>query len=352
MELAQKVSIKVNYCRPDQKAIDYKHPLRNWNTMEISRSQAILYNSKNYATGPVGEVDKGAQKVLAKVIYNDDNIYLVGDEQTAASHSWRVLNSYCEMQSATQQSINPGDIFKLGRVRFKVRKISWKPQTLKEEPQFVEHSENPDTQCRVCLNEERSAEDPLLSVCNCRGTLQYIHLSCLQHIIDSRSFVDTYRNSISLNWHDLNCRVCRGKFVINLKTPWLSRDLIRLPNPSKPYVILEKLHRNGSKMITFHLLFLRKIMSIGSDPGADLPLQEQSTVCPIHAYLKVYNDELILMGGNTRFATAVQLIRPILLESRHPILLECGRHILQIMLMSRTEKTCCFSFFRSRSSMH
>ena len=34
-------------------------------------------------------------------------------------------------------------------------------------------------QCRICLASECSQEDPLISPCQCSGTMKYIHLGCL-----------------------------------------------------------------------------------------------------------------------------------------------------------------------------
>lgn len=33
--------------------------------------------------------------------------------------------------------------------------------------------------CRICLSEENNIENPLFSPCKCKGTMKYIHLTCL-----------------------------------------------------------------------------------------------------------------------------------------------------------------------------
>jgi E3 ubiquitin-protein ligase DOA10 len=33
--------------------------------------------------------------------------------------------------------------------------------------------------CRICLSENWTKENPLISPCNCNGTMKYIHLKCL-----------------------------------------------------------------------------------------------------------------------------------------------------------------------------
>jgi len=34
--------------------------------------------------------------------------------------------------------------------------------------------------CRICLESECIKENPLIVPCNCKGTMQYVHLNCLK----------------------------------------------------------------------------------------------------------------------------------------------------------------------------
>lgn len=324
--------------------------LKSWTQLKTTNSQGVYRSKSTFTLGPVGHSESSESKQLVKVVYEDDNCFIVGEDPSEhAIHSWKVLNSYSSMHAATKESLLVGDIFKLGRVRFQVMKVSWKDPIKPVEVPMTEYTEEPDDQCRVCMVQERSNEDPLLCVCNCRGTLKFIHLNCLQHIINSRSYTDNFRNCTTFNWHDLNCRVCRGRFVIDVRTPWLSKSLLCIPESGENHVVLQQLHRNGSKMITYHLLYLRKTLIFGSSPESDLALSDQRTVCPSHASLKKEGGDLFLEGSNTRFVTAVLVNRPILLENRLPILLEAGMNILHFSIEPRTNGACCFSFWRRKS---
>ena len=36
-------------------------------------------------------------------------------------------------------------------------------------------------ECRICFMTENTQNNPLISPCDCRGTLKYVHQNCLQH---------------------------------------------------------------------------------------------------------------------------------------------------------------------------
>ena len=66
--------------------------------------------------------------------------------------------------------------------------------------------------CRICLGEENSPSDPLISPCKCAGTMSHIHLECLREWLNSKrtrkdgAFVKTYC------WKALECELCQQRF--------------------------------------------------------------------------------------------------------------------------------------------
>lgn len=43
-----------------------------------------------------------------------------------------------------------------------------------------------DMQCRICLLEGNQENDPLISPCDCKGSIKFVHLECLRHWINGR----------------------------------------------------------------------------------------------------------------------------------------------------------------------
>eukprot|EP00434_Breviolum_minutum_P015873 symbB.v1.2.013987.t1/scaffold1006.1/size144824/8 len=40
--------------------------------------------------------------------------------------------------------------------------------------------------CRICLLEGPGEDDPLIAPCQCKGSIEYVHLGCLRHWIRGR----------------------------------------------------------------------------------------------------------------------------------------------------------------------
>lgn len=40
--------------------------------------------------------------------------------------------------------------------------------------------------CRICLDEADSEENPFITPCKCDGSMKFIHLTCLQEWLDSK----------------------------------------------------------------------------------------------------------------------------------------------------------------------
>ena len=64
--------------------------------------------------------------------------------------------------------------------------------------------------CRFCFDESATNENPLLSPCDCRGSIQFIHRECLRHW---RSVSDNPQ----LKTH---CQLCGSLFVVLRKWPY------------------------------------------------------------------------------------------------------------------------------------
>lgn len=57
--------------------------------------------------------------------------------------------------------------------------------------------------CRICLAQRDSKSNPLLSPCDCRGSVRYIHLHCLNHW----RYIDMGKNGE-------RCELCNAEYTI------------------------------------------------------------------------------------------------------------------------------------------
>jgi len=66
--------------------------------------------------------------------------------------------------------------------------------------------------CRICLGEESTDQDPLISICKCAGTMRFIHLECLREWLNQKRsskegpYVTTYC------WKVVECELCKVRF--------------------------------------------------------------------------------------------------------------------------------------------
>lgn len=129
--------------------------------------------------------------------------------------------------------IQQGDIIKIGRIKFKLRKytINNKPKprlepnrstnlkgSVMEKDNLVKHNQlihknykkemfveaNEEIPpCRFCLSNEMDDDsNPLINPCQCKGTMGLLHIECMKHWLDTKKTVKDYndRTCIIYTW--------------------------------------------------------------------------------------------------------------------------------------------------------
>jgi RING-variant domain len=133
--------------------------------------------------------------------------------------------------------ISEGDCIKLGRIRFKIKELKLesgdsekgesKPkenvvknyiqengtnfEILKEKMvhyDINDSQKSSGTVCRICLSDEES-EAPLVSPCKCSGSMQYIHIHCMQKWLASKLKSKSTSFSVSFSLKNFECELCK-----------------------------------------------------------------------------------------------------------------------------------------------
>ena len=68
-----------------------------------------------------------------------------------------------------------------------------------------DESVNSDAECRICL--ENNSEEELITVCNCKGSVKYVHKSCIENWINS--FPSNHVNH-------LKCQLCKTNYNLDV----------------------------------------------------------------------------------------------------------------------------------------
>lgn len=137
--------------------------------------------------------------------------------------------------------LSEGDFVKLGRVRFKIKELRLSNeeemgsnrnmlnssavgnfieqnvagQAPKKEGFLRKNSQNSENStglvCRICLCEDEE-DNPLISPCKCSGSMQYIHIECLQKWLANRLNAKTTNYSVSFSLKNFECELCKAIF--------------------------------------------------------------------------------------------------------------------------------------------
>jgi hypothetical protein len=62
--------------------------------------------------------------------------------------------------------------------------------------------------CRLCYQEESTVSDPLLCPCKCKGSMKYIHFSCLKKSIMQKIQIRNEKNFDLYFFKSYNCEIC------------------------------------------------------------------------------------------------------------------------------------------------
>ena len=148
-------------------------------------------------------------------------------------------------------NIEEGDIIKIGRIRMKFDKISFKSKdktiydiinkNILNNSQTINTKENYETismnkvlsspmvnqssarnnelnncnqkpYCRLCYQTESSISDPLISPCKCSGSMKYIHLSCLKNSIKLKYHKKSEAYYDIFLFQNYSCEICLSMY--------------------------------------------------------------------------------------------------------------------------------------------
>lgn len=93
--------------------------------------------------------------------------------------------------------------------------------------------------CRICFEEDEGKENPLLSPCSCSGSMQFVHIKCLQQWrsrTENRKygpFVTTY------TWKAFHCELCKTKLQDTYQVDGQNYQIFNVQKPDKNYMIIE-----------------------------------------------------------------------------------------------------------------
>ena len=78
--------------------------------------------------------------------------------------------------------------------------------------------EGQEIQCKICWDKDQSQENPLLSSCNCDGSVKYMHYECLKYWLKQKMNKKEDGNLVSYSWKQFECEICKKPYPYVFKS--------------------------------------------------------------------------------------------------------------------------------------
>ena len=202
-----------------------------------------------------------------------------------------------------------------------------------------------ESSCRFCFKAEVKFEDPLISVCNCRGTLRYLHTSCLQIWIKNKCQVDyeyLNPNCFKITLKNFFCEICKKTFPLVISESNRNIFLLNILKTRNNFIILKSKLINDEfsfenfkdetrqikdekleyYLVQFDVLSYKRNPSVlfGRDKKCDIVLNDVS-VSRKHfmIYLDTDTESAKIKDLNSKFGTLINMQQDLVLKDKETI---------------------------------
>ena len=131
--------------------------------------------------------------------------------------------------------------------------------------------------------------NPLITPCQCSGTVRYIHLLCLKTWLSKQIKASINDFSVTINWKPLFCEMCKANYKYRIYLDNQKFYTVDIPKPEKPYIVLEVMKKKAKedcKVFKFITFRHKDRINIGRKKDVDVKISDDISVSRIHATLK------------------------------------------------------------------
>jgi hypothetical protein len=281
--------------------------------------------------------------------------------------------------------IKEGDIIKLGRLRLKFDKINFSKNNIKSDNNlitsrasntmintmqmttsndifmninnniseeitknnlFIEVEKDKEScekiYCRLCYQEESTILDPLLCPCKCKGSMRYIHYSCLKKSIMQKIQIRNEKYFDIYFFKSYNCEICLETYPKYIKYKSYIYNLVEVDLSKYTDYIQASIiyytdnNNNGNndkdkKQLSYlgYIIFNieeKNEMKVGRNQSNEIVLKDIS-ISRFHCVLKRENNLLKIKDSKSKFGTLSYIKNTKQIEREQPSLtLISGKH--------------------------
>ena len=377
----QKISINLNYYKYSLfietetwekeacELIDYDCGNLTKVNLEI-KEPGIIYRKGNQIVFYSKELNSQNYEKLLKIEKNETGFDLIpnayefdqNENICTPNSAWFLFKQSKFENKLSKYKINQGDIIRIGRITTRIKTIVFNgsPNTknLENSNNLIEiHEQNKlnnksitessnsninnskklvrrgshkaNKICRICYSEEDDEENPLIQPCICSGSMKYIHLKCLKHWINTRSFDKVDSNEICSIYiiKPVECELCKTKFPDFIRHNGKLFPLLDFQYEYKNYLTLESLTLDKHKNKFLYVISLENNgkIRLGRGHDSDILLSDIS-VSRIHCVISTENKNVYIEDNNSKFGTLILIQSPsIQMVENLPLYFQVGR---------------------------
>ena len=195
--------------------------------------------------------------------------------------------------------------------------------------------------CRICYLLNSDIENPLISPCNCSGSMKYIHYKCLKQCIAANLTKKIDVNYKYYSWNNYSCEICKKEYPKYFKIKDALYPLIDLEINFSSYIICDYALYDDSKKKTSRTGFLvikinddsdEDIITLGRSQSNRVKLKDIS-VSRCHCNIIKRKNKLFIVDKGSKFGSLIYVSNPlnINLKNSEEIIIS-GRHWFSIKL--------------------
>lgn len=340
----------MTWARDSHDLFDFEAQQLHTQEFRVDRSVKFLRNGTEVKMADESEAQPGQNELLLRVLQKDGAYWV--DKASPSSSSkklWQVVKDF----ESSSHSLVENDILKLGRFKFRVRQMvssdcgavpelrldDLQPGPLCRTDEAANDASSSSKPCRICLLEGPGEDDadPLIRPCQCKGSIEYVHLGCLRHWVKGRlNLTDTPGGSYF--YRPLACELCRTCYPAYIHNGTERELLVEVPRTTPPFIVLENMVRDSQQHTSrgLHVISLadNKLLKLGRGHESDIRIADVS-ISRCHATVRFQRGEFVLEDHNSKFGTLVAMRRPRHLEKGRGLSIQVGRSVLSLSLESR-----------------
>ena len=189
--------------------------------------------------------------------------------------------------------------------------------------------------CRICFSDGSfEGKNPLISPCNCTGSVKYIHLNCLRKWLTSKVALksSSINNIYCYSFQYLECEICKSIIPEQVEYRGKIISLLDFKEIEPPYLVLQTMNQyysqnnnnleyNGIFVISFKT---KNYLIIGRANNSDIKLNDIS-VSRNHSIISYNNGDFYIDDIGSKFGTLLLIQNDILFLPYKEINIQTGK---------------------------